>query len=54
MKRKRNVGHKARINLTTNICEKENQVSKVLNTKPVTYRLCDKKDDKSIGGLLRV
>ena len=52
-----NVGVTVRINITTNIFEKGNylwttdllKVSKVLDTKPVTYRLRDMKDDEILG-----
>ena len=52
------VGDKVRINWTSNSFEKENywwstqffKVSKVLETKPVTYRLRDLKDDETLGG----
>ncbi|XP_065572725.1 uncharacterized protein LOC136035056 [Artemia franciscana] len=57
VKNKFNVGDTVRINRKTNIFEKGNylrstelfKVSKVLDTKPVTYRLPFMKDDKILG-----
>jgi len=57
-KNKFNVGDTVRINRTTNVFEKGNylwstelfKVAKILDTKPITYRLRDTKDEEILGG----
>ena len=56
--KKFNVGDTVRINRTTNVFEKGNylwstelfKVAKILDTKPITYRLPDAKDKEILGG----
>ena len=57
-KKKFNVGDTVRINRTTNVFEKGNylwstdlfKVAKILDTKPITYRLRDTKDEEILCG----
>jgi hypothetical protein len=58
VKKKFNVGGTVRINRTTNVFEKGNylwstelfKVAKILDTKPITYRLRDTKDEEILCG----